>query len=248
VSLDAVLVSLRDPDDPMAAHELHCFERFTGLPLRVVQATAGALGEAELEADLLLFGGSGAYSVLDPHDWVRKMLDFLVVVAERGVPAWGSCFGYQGLALALGGRVVRDDGLARLGAYEVDRSAAAAEDPVFGVLPERFRTQFGHHDHVVELPSGVSLLAESPSPLAEGPPRFEAFRVDGSRFWAAQFHPELTSELTLSRFEHYKDHYDHDAYDQVVERIAGWKDTGEVQRLLPAMVELAREVKTRRKG
>lgn len=241
MTLDAVLVSLRDPHDPMAAHELHCFQTFTGLPLRVVQATEGQLGQAELDADLLLFGGSGAYSVLDTHDWVRRMLDFLVVVAESGVPAWGSCFGYQGLALALGGTVVRDDVLARLGAYEVDRTPAGAADPVFGVLPDRFRTQFGHHDHVIGLPSGVTLMAESPG-------RFEALKVDGSRFWAAQFHPELTSELTLSRFEYYKDHYDHDAYDDVVARIAGWKDTGEVQRLLPAMVDLARRVRAERKG
>ncbi len=241
MELDAVLVSLRDPDDPMAAHELHCFQLFTGLPLRVAQGTLGQLGPAELEADLLLFGGSGRYSVLDGHPWVRRMLDFLVEVAEAGVPAWGSCFGYQGLALAMGGRVVRDDARARLGAYEVEATPEAADDPVFGQLPARYKTQFGHHDHVVELPRGVRLMARS-----EG--RYEALTVEGSEFRAAQFHPELTGELTLSRFEHYKDLYDHDAYDEVVARITAWKDTGEVQRILPAMVARAREVKARRKG
>src|SRR4051794_5395631 len=100
-----LLISLRDPDDPMAQQELRCFRDTTGLPaLEMVHAADTPLDDRLLDqARVLFFGGSGAYSVLDPHPWVRSMLDFLVRTVEHKVPAWASCFGFQGLALALGG-------------------------------------------------------------------------------------------------------------------------------------------------
>lgn len=241
--LEAVLVSLRDPGDPMAEHELMCFELATGLSeIRVVHAASRVPGPEELDADLLLFGGSGAYSVLDSHQWVQRLLDFLLEVVDLGVPAWGSCFGYQGLALAMGGSVVFDNQRARMGGFEVLLAEGAHQDPLFRHLPYGFHAQFGHHDHVVELPHGVSLLATDPHG------RFEAFRVDGSLFWAAQFHPELTSELTLSRFHHYRDHYAHDQAEAVEAAITGGEDRGEAQAVLPALVKLARRVRRERKG
>lgn len=231
-----MLVSLRDPGDPMGAHEALCFRQATGLAeLGIVHAAVRPLGEAELQADLLLFGGSGAYSVLDPHPWVRDFLAFLLQVVERGVPAWGSCFGFQGLALALGGTVVHDDARTRLGSFQVERTPAAAGDPLFAGLPPRFHAQFGHHDHVIALPSGVRLLCTD----AQG--RLEALRVEGSNFWAAQFHPELTRDLTLHRLHHYRDLYVRDRYQEIVRSIAEGPDDLASQALLRGIVDLARQ-------
>lgn len=198
-----VLISLRDPHDPMAAQELRCFSDSAGLPdLIKVHAATTSLDERLLDSyDLFFFGGSGAYSVLDTHPWVRNMLDFFLKVVDHKVPAWASCFGFQGLALALGGEVNRDDARQELGTFPIDLTPAGQEDALFSCLPPTFYAQLGHHDHVDRLPSGVQLLATGRGIYNQ------AFKVEGAPFWATQFHPELRKETTLERWRYYRDHY-----------------------------------------
>lgn len=70
-----LLISLRDPHDPMAAHERLCFaERCRVEPdaVQVHSMTQGLPARWRMqEVDALLFGGSGAYSVLDDVVWIR---------------------------------------------------------------------------------------------------------------------------------------------------------------------------------
>jgi GMP synthase (glutamine-hydrolysing) len=231
----AVLVSLRDPDDPMAEQELRCFQETSGLPgLVKVHAAVSPLDDALLESTtLFFFGGSGAYSVLDPHPWVRRMLDFLVQVVDRRVPAWASCFGFQGLALALGGEVNRDDERQELGAFPIDLTPEAASDPVFSVMKGRFPAQLGHHDHVDRLPAGVTLLATGERI------RNQAFKVDGAPFWATQFHPELRKHTTLERWNYYRAHYGDKEQAAAIDRVMeASPDTPEAEELLRRFVGL----------
>jgi GMP synthase (glutamine-hydrolysing) len=229
-----ILISLRDPDDPMARQELRCFRDTTGLDLAIVHAAETTLDDRLLDdARSLFFGGSGAYSVLDPHPWVRNMLDFLVRTVDRKVPAWASCFGFQGLSLALGGEVNRDDARQELGAFPIDLTAAAADDPLFGGLPTSFHAQLGHHDHVDRLPSGVTLLATGRKI------HNQAFKVDGAPFWASQFHPELNNATTVDRFLHYLEMYHpgDDAEAQATLRhLREGEETPEVPELLARLV------------
>lgn len=225
-----LLISLRDPTDPMAQQELRCFRDTAGLPnLEMVHASAAPLDDRLLdEARMFFFGGSGAYSVLDPHPWVRQMLDFLVRVVDRKVPAWASCFGFQGLSLALGGEVNRDDLRQELGAFPIDLTGAASDDPIFGPLPATFHAQLGHHDHVDRLPSGVTLLATGRKI------HNQAFKVDNAPFWATQFHPELNKSTTSERWNYYRSHYaDDEASAAAIDRaMAEAPDTLEVQTVM----------------
>ncbi len=224
-----ILVSLRDPHDPMAQQELRCFCDTTGLPLEMVHASASPLDDRLLfEARVFFFGGSGAYSVLDPHPWVRNMLDFLVRVVDHKVPAWASCFGFQGLSLALGGEVNRDDARQELGAFPIDLTDAGRVDPLFGTLPVTFDAQLGHHDHVDRLPSGVTLLATGRKI------HNQAFKVDNAPFWATQFHPELNKATTTERWNYYRGHYADDAAAaEAIDRVmAEGPDTLESQAVM----------------
>ncbi|MBM4393047.1 MAG: type 1 glutamine amidotransferase [Deltaproteobacteria bacterium] len=232
-----VLVSLRDSGDPMSRQELRCFAESTGLPgLEIAYASAGGLDERLLdEAGMLFFGGSGAYSVLDTHDWVKRMLDALVATVDRKIPAWASCFGFQGLALALGGEVNHDDARRELGAFPIHLTADGRADPLMGHLSSPFFAQLGHHDHVDRLPSGVTLLATGEKI------HNQAFKVDGAPFWATQFHPELRKATTIERWNFYRAHYADDAGARAIDRaMEATPDTPEAQTILTRFVQWAR--------
>ena len=69
--------------DPMADHELNCFKAALKVKhIDSVNASSDKLTDDLLEIDLILFGGSGAYSVLDDISWIRESLEFLVKVVE----------------------------------------------------------------------------------------------------------------------------------------------------------------------
>ena len=111
---------------------------------------------------------------------------------------------------------------------------AGRADPVIGVLPATFWAQQGHHDHVDDLPEGVTLLATGTAI------RHQAFKVDGAPFYASQFHPELTSKTTLDRYLHYRALYSQDAdSDAELARMAAGQDTPEMAAVLPALLRLA---------
>lgn len=231
-----LLISLRAPSDPMAAHERRCFAERAEVPLDRLITHAmmdGPVPRAALDAaHAVLFGGSGAWSVLDDAPWIRAALDLMVEVVALQRPAYASCFGFQGLALALGGRVENDESRTELGATELTLTEAGARDPLFQVLPSPFWGEQGHHDHVTRLPEGVELLATGRVIAAQ------AFRVLGAPFWASQFHPELTPTRTMERFLHYKELYVGDGDMAEVEATlrARQQQTPEVASLLSRLV------------
>jgi GMP synthase (glutamine-hydrolysing) len=233
------LVSLRDPHDPMSRQEQRCFADRARLPVANVDLHYMADGRpdrARLRGyDAVFFGGSGAYSVLDDVEWIREGMRTLLEVVELRVPAWASCFGFQGLSLALGGEVIRDDARQELGAYELALTREGREDPVIGVLPTTFWGQEGHHDHVIVLPPGVELLA-----IGKGIEN-QAFRVEGTRFYASQFHPELTVETTIERFVHYSALYSEPGTaDAVIDLLRSGRDTPEMAEVLARLARVGR--------
>lgn len=233
----ALLISLRDPNDAMAEQERRCFADRAALPLDAIDRWAVAEGlpdDATLRRyDAVFFGGSGAYSVLDDVPWIRDGITLCLRVRDLRVPAWASCFGFQGLALVMGGEVVRDDTRQELGATELDLTDAGVADPLFGTLPRRFWAQEGHHDHVTVLPPGVTLMATGAVSLHQG------FKIDGAPFWASQFHPELTPETTTERFDYYLSHYGGSDPEQDAKNrhwLMTGQDSPEVAQLLARLV------------
>lgn len=114
---------------------------------------------------------------------------------DLGVPLLGLCFGYQDLAVKLGGQVEastnREYGEARVTRVNSD------EDPLLKGLPENFRVWMSHGDSLTVMPPEGRLLLRSGEQPA-------AFCVPAKRLWGLQFHPEVYhSEFGTELFENF---------------------------------------------
>ena len=200
-----VLLQARNRTDPAREDEFRCFLARLGAraeQVRQVDILTERLDDSMMrDADVLLVGGSGEYSVLDDHPPIRRFGSYLAEFSSSGVPVFASCFGFQALALALGGEVIHDDDHAEVGTYELRLTEAGAEDELFGSFPRQFKAQLGHKDRVARLPDGMQSLAES-----ELCPT-QAFRLPGLPVYATQFHAELDWRANKERFRGYMDTY-----------------------------------------
>lgn len=153
-------------------------------PHTVLRPSQGdALPERAQEPMVVLGGSMGAVSDAE-NPWLPAVRDLMADAVDREVPVLGICLGAQLLAVATGGDVVVGDpaGL-ELGVTEIQLTGAAAQDPLFSALPERFQALSAHSDGFRRLPPHGELLAESDR-------YWQAFRV-GACAWGVQFHPEV---------------------------------------------------------
>lgn len=151
-------------------------------------------------ADAVFIGGAGEYSAYNDFPWMPGLLDFVRRIADAQRPLFGSCWGHQVIARALGGRVIHDSERSELGCRSISLTQAGASDPLFGTLPETFKANMGHHDRVVELPDGAIELACNEQPN-------QAFRMPDWPCYGTQFHSELDAERERERLVEYRDYY-----------------------------------------
>lgn len=186
--------------------ERRCFREISGCDedrfryLNLLECPA--VTESDLEGvTALVLGGAGSHSVTDEHPFTAPLTELIRSQVDAGLPIFGSCFGHQFLAVALGGRVETDLERAELGTFDIELTPAGRRDPLFAGLPGRFPVQLGHNDRVVELPPGaVELAASDRCPV-------QAFRYRDAPVWGCQFHVELSPERMIERASIYRDGY-----------------------------------------
>jgi len=231
------LLQARNADDPARTDEWKAFADRLGVPARQlhqVDILNGTLDSRLLEdTDVLLVGGSGEYSVLDDHPAIHRFIEFLCEVADTDQPMFASCFGFQALALGLGGEVIEDDDRAEVGTYVLELSEAGRRDRLFSELPTPFDAQLGHKDRVSRLPDGVQSLAHSElCPI-------QAFCVPGKAVYATQFHAELSWRENKERFRGYMATYGALFGEQeALHKLYSHRPTPEANGLLPRFVEV----------
>ncbi|MCY3547585.1 MAG: type 1 glutamine amidotransferase [Gemmatimonadetes bacterium] len=219
----------------MMGHEVSSFERSLA-PLRaeieVFDLLGGRLRRADLAGiEVVLLGGSGAYSAAIGGPWFATAMDSLRTVHASGVPAFASCWGFQAMAVAMGGRAVQDRSRAEVGTHRVFLTPAAGDDPIFGSLPSSFPAQMGHEDLVEELPPRTTLLASSDAVVNQ------AYRFEDAPIYCTQFHPELDSAGLLARLSTYP-RYASEVLGVPSQAIADRvEDTPEANRLVRLFVE-----------
>ncbi len=240
-SIRYLLLQVRNPDDPMRSHEVECFARalqttpaqISLLDLLREQPTDGQLSQT----DVVLLGGSGHYSVADEtslaepaEEWLRRALDVMRDLRERRQPTFASCWGFQAMARAIGGKVVHDASRAEIGTHELTLTSSGHDDPVFGSLGNDFLGQMGHEDHVIELPANATLLASSDKVT------HQAYRLDDAPIYCTQFHPELNRKDLLRRLDAYPEYIRHLTGMSAEEFAPTVKDSPETEALLPRFV------------
>lgn len=199
-----LLLQVRLPDDPMRDQEVRCFaeslkcrtDQIDVLDLMLEAPTAKRLRRV----DMVLMGGSGDYSVAEGGTWLDGALHAMRELYDSGKPTFGSCWGFQAMARALGGEVVADVQRAEVGTFEIRLTEAGHQDPVMGPLGAQILAQQGHQDIVTRLPAGATLLATS------NRNQNQAFTFPGKPIYCTQFHPELDRRALWERVNQYPEY------------------------------------------
>ncbi|KQZ85913.1 GMP synthase [Microbacterium sp. Root166] len=182
-----------------------------------------------------LVGGS-PFNLADPEstktDVQRRLEADLERIARRvaagdGPAAMFTCYGIGVVTRMLGGEVSRaypED----TGPVAIELTPAAASDPLFGGLANRFTALTAHKEGTAAPPAGATLLA-----FNEGCP-VQAYVV-GDRLYATQFHPEPTTRAFTERMAVYRDdgYFEANDYDVVASRVLAASVT-QPSRLLEA--------------
>ena len=188
----------------MRINEISAFSESTDTPPERITAVdlINDPPSAEIlrNADLVLIGGAGDYSVPQGGAWLERALDAMQSLYARRRPVFASCWGFQAVAAALGGSVVTDPKLAELGTLQLSLTEEGMRDPVFKSLGAKFLAHVGHQDTVIQLPEGAVRLASSTLGVNH------AFCMPDAPMYCTQFHPELKRDLLIQRLNTYPEY------------------------------------------
>jgi GMP synthase (glutamine-hydrolysing) len=153
--------------------------------------------------DALFVGGSSDASVTQPdvYSFVPAIERLLVHCLAESIPVFASCFGFQAVAEALGGKVIVDKDNMEMGTYPLWLTPAATQDLLFWDVPDGFWAVSGHKERAIALPKNAVLLASS-----DRCP-YHAFKIPDRPFYAFQFHPEMDAQELAVRISRYQDRY-----------------------------------------
>jgi len=179
--------------------------------------------------------GGSPFNVTDPRSsktevQLRLEAD-LERIAERAADgrtaALFTCYGIGIVTRMLGGQVTRaypED----TGPTSVTLTDEADQDPLFGMLADRFTALTAHKEGAGTAPPSATLLATNDAcPV-------QAYRV-GDRLYATQFHPEPTGQAFTQRMAVYRDdgYFAAADYDAIAARVLA-SSLSEPTRLLRA--------------
>ncbi len=181
--------------------------------------------------DALLVGGASEVSVSEPekYPFLVREKELLLSAAEKNIPVFASCFGFQLAVLAFGGEIIKDTQEYEMGTIPVRRTEASNNDPLFQGIPSQFLVVSVHQEKALSVPDNCELLAFTDACC-------HAFRVKEKPFWAFQFHPEINLETLVSWLTIYSEKYTEDK-EHLHRTIEKFTDTPDAHHLLKNFTE-----------
>lgn len=147
--------------------------------------------------DGYIITGSPA-SVQGKEPWILNLLEFIRAAEAGRIPLFGTCFGHQAIALALGGEVQHSPKGWGLGTSLTTYSRFA---PWMKPEKQDVRLFSAHEEQVTRLPEGAELLGgDDFCPIG-------SFRI-GDHVFTTEFHPEMTPEFIGGLLDYLEDHMD----------------------------------------
>lgn len=130
---------------------------------------------ARKPAAIILSGGPASVYAEDSPHMDPELLDL-------GIPVLGFCYGFQEMALHLGGKI----SISEVGEYgPAELSVTDAESRLFSGVPTLSQCWMSHRDSVVLPPSGFTVT--SCTPITS----IASFEDSTRNLYATQFHPEV---------------------------------------------------------
>ena len=203
-----LLIQVRE-DEETALEEKNEFVRFAKLndgQLTTLNVLKSPYFEPEIadKYDVVFIGGSSDADVIDlkKYPWIADSKRLVLHCLEKEIPVLASCYGFQLLIEAKGGKIERIGEYAEMnGSGEIMLTDDGKSDLIFSDMPEVFRAVAVHKESATKLPEGVTLLARS----AKCP--FHAVKVNGKPFYATQFHSEIDKNDFIARIRRYQARY-----------------------------------------
>lgn len=165
-----------------------------GFKLFTVELDEGDTIPADLSGfdAMLCMGGPMDTWMEDEYPWLieekRRIHEWVVTM---GKPFLGFCLGCQLLGEVLGGEVVKSDP-PEIGVLDIDMTAAAADDPLFGDYPSTIKAVQWHSYEVRGLESNPDVTVLGSSECT--PYQIFKFR---NHAYAMQFHVEVRSDTVM---------------------------------------------------
>jgi len=171
----------------------HYADVLRGLDARLEIEVTHPADAADPSLDLRRYTGvaftGSALNVYDMTEPVTRQIDLAKRALDAGLTLFGSCWGLQVIATALGGRVHRNPKGREIGvARRIRRTQAGIAHPLLAGKAEVFEAICVHLDEVAELPAGMTVLASNAVSEVQAASYGDA--KAGPHAWAVQYHPE----------------------------------------------------------
>ncbi|MCH7960273.1 MAG: type 1 glutamine amidotransferase [Candidatus Hydrogenedentes bacterium] len=148
-------------------------------------------GKKLSDYDGIAWTGSALSAYMDRPE-VHHQIELAKLAYDSGTPVFGSCWGLQIMAIALGGSVRANPKGREIGiGHDIELTQAGLGHPLYAGKDPAFDVLSVHLDEVETLPDGAVLLA------GNAVSEVQAFFIEenGNSFWGVQYHPEFDFEV-----------------------------------------------------